>query len=70
MFTLNHIGILLSAKVLTDFPCLCCGSCSCLGVELDAAMLEREAEDAKRYLRDANCQRIWLEVRLSSNSTA
>jgi hypothetical protein len=32
-------------------------------------MLEREAEDAKRYLRDANCQRIWLEVRLPSHST-
>lgn len=38
-----------------------------VGVELDAAMLEREAEDAKRYLRDANCQRIWLDV--SSTTT-
>lgn len=31
--------------------------------EMDAMCLEREAEEAKRYIRDPNCQRLWLEVR-------
>jgi hypothetical protein len=34
-------------------------------LEMDAASLEREAEEARRYLRDPNCQRIWLDVRTS-----
>lgn len=32
------------------------------GKELDALALERETEEAKRYLRDPGCQRLWLEV--------
>ena len=32
------------------------------GRELDALALEREMEEAKRYLRDPGCQRLWLEV--------